>query len=128
MTLEQLTPLQIANANRPTNCSACGAREVRVIETRANNQAIRRRKQCLACKHRETTYEISQAQYHQLQTLDKLRAVLLGTDASPIKTKLTCLDCTYWKRSGCDMGFPEAGGAFAGECSCYQNRLDHAKR
>ena len=128
MTFEQLTPLQIANANRPTNCSACGAREVRVIETRANNQAIRRRKQCLACKHRETTYEISQAQYHQLQTLDKLRAVLLGTDASPIKIKLTCLDCIYWKRSKCDMSFPEAGGAFAEECSCYQNRLDHAKR
>jgi len=119
MTLEQLTPLQIANASRPTNCSTCGAREVRVIETRANNQAIRRRKQCLACKHRETTYEISQAQYNQLQTLDKLRAVLLGTDTPPPTPKLSCFNCTHWSRGKCAMGFPEAGGSFATDCSCY---------
>lgn len=121
MTIEQLTPLQIANANRPTNCSACGAREVRVIETRANNQAIRRRKQCLACKHRETTYEISQAQYQQLQTLDKLRAVLLGTDTPPPTPKLSCFNCTHWSRGKCAMDFPEAGGSFANDCSCYSS-------
>ena len=107
MTLEQLTPLQIANANRPTNCSACGAREVRVIETRANNQAIRRRKQCLACKHRETTYEI--------------RAVLLGTDTPPPTPKLSCFNCTHWSRGKCAMDFPEAGGSFANDCSCYSS-------
>ena len=121
MTFEQLTPLQIANANRPTNCSNCGACEVRVMETRSNNRAIRRRKECLACKHRETTYEISQEEYRQLRTLDKLRAVLLGTDTPPSKVRSTCFDCVHWKRGGCDMGFPEAGGSFAADCACYQN-------
>jgi len=119
MTFEQLTPLQIANANRPTNCSACGAREVRVMETRANNKAIRRRKECLACKYRETTYEISQEQYNQLQTLDKLRAVLLGTNTPPPAPQLSCFNCTHWSRGACAMDFPEAGSSFANECSCY---------
>ena len=119
MTIKQLTPLQIANANRPTNCSNCGACEVRVMETRSNNRAIRRRKECLACKHRETTYEISQAKYFQLKTLDKLRAVLLGTDTPPSKPQLSCSSCTHWSHGACDMGFPEAGGSFADECSCY---------
>jgi hypothetical protein len=119
MTFEQLTPLQIANASRPTNCSSCGACEVRVMETRSNNKAIRRRKECLACKYRETTYEISQEQYNQLQTLDKVRAVLLGTDTPPSKPQLSCFNCTHWSRGACGMDFPEAGGSFADECSCY---------
>jgi hypothetical protein len=121
MTFDQLTPLQIANASRPTNCSSCGAREVRVMETRANNKAIRRRKECLACKYRETTYEISQEQYNQLQTLDKVRAVLLGIDTSPSKSQLSCFNCTHWSRGACSMDFPEAGGSFANECSCYSS-------
>lgn len=122
MAHRELTPIQIANANRPTNCSTCGAPEVRVMETRPNNQAIRRRKQCLACGCRETTYEISQAQYLQLKTLNKLRAVLLGEDESSSKPGLSCSSCTYWQRNDCSMGFPEAGGSFAEDCACYQNK------
>ena len=122
MNHDDLTPVQIARANRPTNCSFCGASEVFTIETRPNSKAIRRRKQCFSCKKRETTYEISQAQYRQLQTLDKLRAVLLGADIADGKAKLSCSDCTYWQRRKCDMGFPEAGGAFAEECACYKQK------
>ena len=117
-----LTPVEIARANRPTNCSFCGASEVRTLETRPNNKAIRRRKQCLSCKRRETTYEISQAEYRQLQTLEKLRAVLLGADIANGEAKLNCSGCMYWERRKCEMDFPEAGGLFANDCACYKQR------
>jgi transcriptional repressor NrdR len=40
-------------------CPACGHEEDRVVDSRATmeNSAIRRRRECLACSHRFTTYE-----------------------------------------------------------------------
>jgi hypothetical protein len=35
-------------------------------------------------------------------------------------TKLQCRDCTHWWQGRCGLGVPEAGGAFADECSFYQ--------
>jgi len=39
-------------------CVACGARDVGVIETRPSAHGQRRRRQCFACRHRWTTYEV----------------------------------------------------------------------
>jgi len=120
--LDELKPHEIARHYVPVNCSFCGAREVRVLETRPNNNAMRRRKHCMSCGKRETTYEISQLRYDQLQAVDKIRAILLG--GSPIVAKepqLSCVTCNHWERSKCGMGFPEAGGLFAKDCACYRN-------
>ena len=40
-------------------CPACGHAEDRVVDSRATRegQAIRRRRECLHCNHRFTTYE-----------------------------------------------------------------------
>lgn len=128
-----LSPIDIARANWPTNCSHCGAAAVRVLETRPNGKAIRRRKHCEACNQRETTYEISQKQYKELEVLAKLRHVLLEsgiakaaqipqTSKGKAKQKPqgpSCSECIHWQADACGLRFPEAGGAFAAECSCF---------
>ena len=38
-------------------CPQCRVGETRVIDSRDDESAIRRRRECLACKHRFTTYE-----------------------------------------------------------------------
>ena len=120
--LDELKPHEIARHYVPVNCSFCGAREVRVLETRPNSNAMRRRKHCMSCGKRETTYEISQLRYDQLQAVDKIRAILLGGNpASAKEPQLSCVTCNHWQRSKCGMGFPEAGNTFANDCSCYQN-------
>jgi transcriptional repressor NrdR len=44
-------------------CPACGHQEDRVIDSRSTREgrAIRRRRECLACSHRFTTYEYVEA-------------------------------------------------------------------
>lgn len=40
-------------------CPVCGSEESRVVDSRpTENSTIRRRRECLACKHRFTTYEV----------------------------------------------------------------------
>lgn len=39
------------------NCPYCGGQEARVIDTRGLDEAVRRRRKCLACGARFTTYE-----------------------------------------------------------------------
>ena len=38
-------------------CPACRTGETRVVDSRDDENAIRRRRECLECKHRFTTYE-----------------------------------------------------------------------
>jgi hypothetical protein len=115
--IHTLTPGEIAPANWPPICSNCGATEVRVLESRPNRNAIRRRKHCSSCGHRETTYEIAQAQYKELEVLARLRKVLSGNEPAPIA--LLCQDCSNWADRSCSFGFPEAGGRFATDCSVF---------
>ena len=40
-------------------CPVCGSDDSKVVDSRpTENSAIRRRRECLACKHRFTTYEV----------------------------------------------------------------------
>ena len=40
-------------------CPVCGSEDSKVVDSRpTENSAIRRRRECLACKHRFTTYEV----------------------------------------------------------------------
>jgi transcriptional repressor NrdR len=43
------------------NCAVCTSPDHRVIETEDSGDAIRRRRQCLRCKHRWTTFERDEA-------------------------------------------------------------------
>jgi transcriptional repressor NrdR len=42
-------------------CPVCRASETRVIDSRDDENAVRRRRECLACKHRFTTFERPEA-------------------------------------------------------------------
>jgi hypothetical protein len=97
----------------PSNCPGCGQLSLMVLESRANGSARRRRKACTKCGHRLTTYEITQEEYRQLKGKGKSKPA-----ATP--HELNCSTCVHWREGGCGMDFPEAGGWFADECSCYQ--------
>lgn len=123
--IDEIRSIDIARQYIPQYCSYCNAQEMRTLETRAAKRATRRRKACLACGKRETTYEISQSQYEQLQAVTKIRAILLGN--TPLVSEepgITCSTCIHWENRKCDMGFPEAGGVFAKDCACYQTELE----
>ena len=42
-------------------CPVCRKAETRVVDSRDDESAVRRRRECLACKHRFTTYERADA-------------------------------------------------------------------
>lgn len=114
-----LSPIDIARANWPTNCRYCGASAVKVLETRPNASAIRRRKHCEACGQRETTYEISQARFKELEMVDRVKKVLMEGSAKIPEEKTRCSQCKHWEDNSCDFGFPDAGGFFAADCSTF---------
>lgn len=39
------------------HCPRCGAEDSKVIESRDTGEAVRRRRECVKCKHRYSTYE-----------------------------------------------------------------------
>ena len=43
------------------NCPVCHSGDTRVVDSRDDENAVRRRRECLACKHRFTTYERAEA-------------------------------------------------------------------
>lgn len=62
------------------NCCKCG-KKLSILDTRTTRRGTRyRRRICPFCGHRETTYELSKAQYEKMKTaiaiVDALRKVL----------------------------------------------------
>ena len=107
------------------NCPHCGAKAVRIIESRKEGGFIRRRKKCGACDERFTTFELTQAQLDELRYLSGVARKLFkfmeeqGVGTPAVSSK-TCDICIHMGAFGeCSMGFPEAGGNFAEECSLY---------
>lgn len=43
------------------NCPKCGADALKVVDTRGGDGTVRRRRECLICSYRFTSYEISEA-------------------------------------------------------------------
>jgi transcriptional regulator NrdR family protein len=65
-------------------CPECNG-ESRVIDSRDTDEARRRRRVCLHCGHRYTTYEIHAAAYERLQMLkvdiEKVESVIVSLTA-----------------------------------------------
>ena len=96
----------------PGTCGECGSLAVFIIESRPLPRGgRRRRKRCDRCGHRATTYEISQEEYKALR---KGKALPRKTTPS-----VQCDTCIHWETTSCGFDFPEAGGWFAADCSCY---------
>lgn len=108
-------------------CSKCREPGFDVIDSRKTGDAIRRRLGCSSCGHRETVFEIRQADYDRYKENERIVAKLrdaLGVDKeqSLSKTnvsKASCLMCSFMSLRGCVFAFPEAGDEFAAECSQY---------
>lgn len=109
-----------------TPCSSCGSREIEIIESRATKQGTRRRKQCLACHHRFTTYEVSSAWFRQAQ--DDARRLALIMETLSIAPRLSalgtpgipCDSCDHASAGKCALGFPEYATQDAHDCTCFQ--------
>ena len=66
------------------NCPKCKENNIHVIDSREVDNTVRRRRECLSCKHRWTTYEISEATYDKAipvtankETLTRLSNIML---------------------------------------------------
>jgi predicted nucleic-acid-binding Zn-ribbon protein len=105
-------------------CPKCGHHKYSVIESREAAQGKRRRWECKQCKYRETTYEVEKSRYMSLIDKEKLFDKIIALTGGPTfqgSQIATCEeDCHHWSKNGCTFGFPEAGGAYAEECSNYE--------
>lgn len=78
------------------------------------------RRRCVHCDHAETTFEVTAQQMAEYELLLRLKTSIsqvLNPDAC--ESSDLCTSCSYWSNGSCSMQFPEAGGSFASECSCY---------
>lgn len=110
-------------------CPVCKQHSAITLESRPNKDLSRRRRRvCTECNHRYTTYEVDESFYKT--ALLNQRAVAnfikcLNLDRSVLNTNdfdiHDCDDCVHMRSSGCSFDFPDAGGAFANECSMFEH-------
>ena len=87
-TYAQPTPPTDAQAYAPRlglRCPECASTNDRTLEVRASEASTRRRRLCLDCNTRHTTYELSQADYAKLLSISKEYAKLSGKVSSFIE-------------------------------------------
>lgn len=109
--IDDLTKLEKASP-----CPRCNHRTFRVVDSRFSQGIKRRRRVCSSCAHKATTYEISSADFELLKKARQVQSIFFNPKR---KQQKNCESCQEWKSEGCSYGFPEAGGAFAQECSLY---------
>jgi hypothetical protein len=122
--------IEVARARNalPGTCTICGSLAVFIIESRLlPNGGRRRRKHCQRCGDRRTTYEISQEEYRALRFKARKHKDPQDKAQRHMQPKLSCQDCLHWETTDCGLGFPEAGGIFAAECSCYVTKEDQQR-
>ena len=114
------------------NCTSCGEKSFRVIETRNLKNVRRRRYQCDVCGHRDTYYELSQESYEEFVQLQKhfatLSKVFISGTAQQVQEishqqdfGYQCLSCGFYTKSSgtCSLDIPECGTPEANDCSSY---------
>lgn len=113
-------------------CPGCGETRFRVIETRRQQDAQRRRYKCDVCGHRETRYELNQENYEEyVQLRRNFKALSKIFTAHTINETLEesdqkvseypCLSCGFYTESSgeCSLDIPECGTSDAADCSSY---------
>ena len=73
--------------NDGLQCASCGKRDTHVVDSRANLDGtfIRRRRECLICKGRFTTYE--KAQFDPVEESALRESILGATDELVLRVK-----------------------------------------
>lgn len=111
-----------------TTCPVCKQQSSITAESKPNkDSARRRRKICTECGYRHTTYEVSEEFYrtaviNQRAVDNFIKCLNLDRRSSVDDESNThsCDDCVHMRSSGCSFEFPDAGGAFANECSMFE--------
>lgn len=113
-----------------TRCEKCHRQSAQVIESRKITQGTRRRKECRACKHRFTEYEISSAEYKRLTDavaqLEKIKKVI-DVSIEPVAEtsepeEIPCSNCRF-NTERCSFDYPEFNTVGAIGCSLFEPRL-----
>ena len=56
----------------------------------------------------------------EYDTLLRLRTTISQVlNPGGCESSMLCTSCTYWINESCSMQFPDAGGSFARDCSCF---------
>jgi len=106
-------------------CSVCGAIALKCIESHKSftglSGDIQRQRFLCPCGNKETVYVVTKALLEDYKDL-KMRARLAAEMLTGLtQTLRECSSCSFWDHDKleCNLGFPEAGGTFAEECSSY---------
>lgn len=59
-------------------CEKCGGTNLRVIESRPAEFGYRRRRECMDCGNKVTTYEISEENYRMLRSSERILTTVKG--------------------------------------------------
>jgi predicted RNA-binding Zn-ribbon protein involved in translation (DUF1610 family) len=122
----------LAEYQQMRECTHCGQKSFRVIETRQQKDARRRRYQCDLCGHRETRYELEQEIYEEFvqlrrnfKALSKIFTSHLVNETieelAPANDEYRCLSCGFYAKSSgyCSLEIPECGTSDANDCPSY---------
>ena len=104
-------------------CPACNQKEQVTIESRRTKEGhTRRRKECRACSHRATTYEVDDVFYSQAKTmLSRVQNLFkLFKESKASKEHASCDACVHKTRTGCGYDFPEYNTPEAIDCIFYE--------
>lgn len=78
-------------------CPACGHSESFVIDSRRTNTSQRRRRECMQCSIRWTTYEVSEADY--LTSPERIRAEAFLSFRARLDDFIGMMDLVDWDLS-----------------------------
>lgn len=115
-----MTELAFINPKLLGVCPKCNKKEQVTIESRRTKEGhTRRRKECRACGHRTTTYEIDDLFYTQAKTMLSQLQSLFKLLKEPVE-RTECDACVHKTRNGCSYEFPEYGTPEAIDCIFYE--------
>lgn len=105
------------------NCTNCAEGKFFIKETRKAESAVRRRRMCDRCGHRDTVYEVSAEFFQEAkanqQIVSKLKQ-LVGSSATlqPITPpqEIKCTKCYLNKGTQCSFELPEYNTQEAFDC------------
>src|SRR5919108_3660372 len=76
-------------------CPACASDDLRVLETRDLDDAIRRRRECGRCQHRFTTFERPESLACPRCGQGDTRLIGWGSTAAGLRRQRECLACSH---------------------------------
>jgi transcriptional repressor NrdR len=77
------------------HCPRCGKSDLKVVDSRDNANGVRRRRQCLSCEYRFTTYErLEQFRCPQCESTES-RVLSAELAENGVRRRRECLECNH---------------------------------